>query len=59
VTADEELAAQQAMADAAAAVAVELATRPLTRQQQALADRAARVMRRLDHLEKNKREGRI
>jgi predicted protein tyrosine phosphatase len=55
----EELAAQQATVDAAAALAAELATRPLTRQQQAMADRAARVMRRLDHLEQNRREGRI
>jgi hypothetical protein len=54
----EERAAQQAMAEVAAAVAAELATRPLTRQQQAMADRAGRIMRRLDHLERNKREGR-
>jgi hypothetical protein len=55
----EELAAEQATADVVAALAVELATRPLTREQQAMADKAARIMRRLDHLEKNRREGRI
>jgi hypothetical protein len=54
----EELAAQQAMADVAAELAAELATRPLTREQQQMADKAARVMRRLDHLERNRQEGR-
>jgi hypothetical protein len=56
---DQDLAAQRAMADAAAAIAAELASRPLTREQQRMADRAARVTRRLAHLERNKREGRI
>jgi hypothetical protein len=55
----EELTAQQATAEVVAEIAAELATRPLTREQQAMADKAARIMRRLDHLEKNRREGRI
>jgi hypothetical protein len=56
---DQDQAAAQAMADAAAALAAELASRPLTRQQQAMADRAARITQRLLHLEENRKAGRI
>jgi hypothetical protein len=59
MTAEEERAAQQAMAEVAANLAAELAGRPLTREQQREADKADRIMRRLDHLERNRREGRI
>jgi hypothetical protein len=54
----EERAAQQAMADTAAALAAELAGKPLTSQQQRMADRAARVARRLIHLEEQRKAGR-
>jgi endo-1,4-beta-D-glucanase Y len=53
----EELAEQQAAADAAVALAVALVSQPLTWQQQRQADRAAAVARRLTHLEDNRRRG--
>jgi hypothetical protein len=54
----EELAAQRATADAAAALAAELANKPLTREQQRMADRAARIARRLIHLDEQRKAGR-
>jgi hypothetical protein len=56
VTADEQ--ARQATADAAAAFAVELVNKPLTAEQQRLADRATRVAQRLLKLEEQKKAGR-
>jgi hypothetical protein len=53
----EERAAQRATADAAAAFAAELATKPLTPAQQALATRAARVASRLLKLEQQRKAG--
>jgi hypothetical protein len=54
----EDQAAERAMADVAAAFAAELASRPLTVQQQRLADRATRVAQRLLHLEEQRKAGR-
>jgi hypothetical protein len=50
--------ADRAMREVAAEVAAELAGRRLTREQQREVDKADRIMRRLDHLERNRREGR-
>jgi hypothetical protein len=53
----EERATQRAPADAAAALAVELANKPLTREQQRMADRATRLARRLIHLDEQRKAG--
>lgn len=55
---DLDQAAARAMADAAAAFAAELASKPLTRDQQRMADRAARVASRLLKLEEQRKAGR-
>jgi hypothetical protein len=56
VTADEQ--ARRATADGAAKLAAELVGKPLTAEQQRLADRATRVAQRLLKLEQSRKAGR-
>jgi hypothetical protein len=58
MTAQRDQEAERAMAEVAAATAAELATLPLTREQQRMADRAARITRRLIQLEEQRKAGR-
>jgi hypothetical protein len=53
----EELEERQRAADQAAAVAEVLVRQPLTRQAKRDADRAAGIVRRLEHLDRNRRKG--